>query len=207
MPDAPDLEVRHRPVQVRGRVRFETILREARALLAERGVDGFTIDDVAHRADIPVGSVYQFFPNKYAIVAELDARDTQALVDDLVAAASRFPTEDWQAETNHIIDIVAKHWAEDPSRRAVWLAMRSTAATRTVAAAHFRGLATLLEPIIAELTPHLAPERRATVAEVIVEVAQSMLHFSVSDGEPRPAMVEELKRMLRAYLRAVALDV
>ncbi|MCU0282741.1 MAG: TetR family transcriptional regulator [Candidatus Nanopelagicales bacterium] len=206
MPDVPDLEVRHRPVQVRGRVRFEAILREARALLAERGVDGFTIDDVAHRADIPVGSVYQFFPNKYAIVAELDARDTQALVEDLEAAASRFPTEDWQAETNHIIDIVAKHWAEDPSRRAVWLAMRSTAATRTAAAAHFQRLAMLLEPIVAELTPHLSAERRRTVAEVIVEVGQSMLHFSVSDGQPRPAMVAELKRMLRAYLRAVALD-
>ncbi|MCU0300051.1 MAG: TetR family transcriptional regulator [Candidatus Nanopelagicales bacterium] len=206
MTDAPDLEVRHRPVQARGRVRFEAILRAARDLLAERGVEGFTIDDVAVRADIPVGSVYQFFPNKFAIVAELDARDTQALVDDLVAAATRFPTEDWQAETNHIIDIVAKHWAEDPSRRAVWLAMRSTAVTRTAAAAHFRQLAALLEPIVAELTPHLPVERRLMVAEVIVEVSQSLLHFSVSDGQPRPAMVEELKRMLRAYLRAVALD-
>jgi AcrR family transcriptional regulator len=206
MNDAPDLEVRHRPVQERGRVRFDAILRAARGLLAERGIEGFTIDDVALRARIPVGSVYQFFPNKFAIVAELDARDTQALVDDLLAAATRFPTEDWQVETNHIIDIVAKHWAEDPSRRAVWLAMRSTAVTRTAAAAHFRQLAALLEPIVAELTPHLPAERRRMVAEVIVEVSQSLLHFSVSDGQPRPAMVEELKRMLRAYLRAVALD-
>ncbi|MDH3958355.1 MAG: TetR/AcrR family transcriptional regulator, partial [Actinomycetota bacterium] len=84
---SPDLTVRHRPVQERGRVRFDAILTAARELLAESGVEGFTIDDVATRAGIPVGSVYQFFPNKFAIVAELDARDTEALIDDLTARA------------------------------------------------------------------------------------------------------------------------
>ncbi len=204
--EAPDLTIRHRPVQQRGRIRFEAILSAARSLLAERGVEGFTIDDVAQQAGIPVGSVYQYFPNKFAIVVELDARDTRALVDDLVASASRFPTRDWQSETNHLIDLVAKHWVEDPSRRAVWLAMRSTAATRTVAAEHFRALVSTLLPIIAELTPNQSAQQRQTIAEVVVEMCQSLLHFSVSDGEPRPATVEELKRMLRAYLRAVALD-
>jgi hypothetical protein len=43
-----------------------------------------------------------------------------------------------------------------------------------------------------------------TICEVVVEMSQSLLHFSVSDGEPNPATVRELKRMLRAYLRAVA---
>ena len=44
---SPDLTVRHRPVQERGRVRFDAILTAARELLAESGVEGFTIDDVA----------------------------------------------------------------------------------------------------------------------------------------------------------------
>ena len=43
-----------------------------------------------------------------------------------------------------------------------------------------------------------------TICEVVVEMSQSLLHFSVSDGEPNRATVRELKRMLRAYLRAVA---
>jgi len=85
----PDLEVRHRPVQERGRVRFDAILSAARELLAEGGLEGFTIEDVAAHAEIPVGSVYQFFPNKFAIVAELDSRDTEALIDDLMASSSR----------------------------------------------------------------------------------------------------------------------
>ena len=63
----------------------------------------------------------------------------------------------------------------------------------------------MLLPIIRELTMGLAEAERVTVTEVVVEMCQSLLHFSVSGGEPNPATVRELKRMLRAYLRAVAL--
>jgi AcrR family transcriptional regulator len=201
-----DLRVRHRPVQERGRVRFDSILAAARALLLDGGLEGFTVEDVAETAAIPVGSVYQFFPNKYAIVAELDARDTFRLIDDLVANADRFTPDDWQDATNDLIDVVARHWVDDPSRRAVWLAMRSTAATRSLAAEHTRAIVATLLPMIGQLTAGRDPEQQVTITEVVVEMAQSLLHFSVSDGRPHPGTVTELKRALRAYLRAVALD-
>ena len=200
----PDLEVRHRPVQERGRVRFDAILSAARELLAKGGLEGFTIEDVAARAEIPVGSLYQFFPNKFAIVAELDSRDTEALIDDLMASSSRLLGDDWQAETNDLIDLVAAHWVDDPTRRAVWLAMRSTAATRSLAAEHSRALVNTLLPMIQGLTEDQPLEEQVTICEVVVEMSQSLLHFSVSDGEPNPATVRELKRMLRAYLRVVS---
>ena len=185
-------------------MRFDAILTAARDLLAEGGLEGFTIDDVAMRAGIPVGSVYQFFPNKFAIVAELDAIDTAALIDDLAASAERFTLGDWQSETNALIDLVAAHWVDDPTRRAVWLAMRSTAATRSLAAEHSRTLVTTLLPMIQLLSPGRTLDEQVTICEVVVEMSQSLLHFSVSDGKPNPATVRELKRMLRAYLRAVA---
>lgn len=202
----PDLRVRHRPVRERGRIRFEAILTAARELLAERGVEGFRIEDVAQRAGIPIGSVYQYFPNKFAVVVELDAQDTAALVEDVLSAAVRFPADDWQRETDHLIDLISEHWAADPSRSAVWVAMRSNAATRSLAAEHSRALVSTLVPIVSELNPHLRAEAHVTIAEVVVEMCQSLLHFSVADGRPNPATVRELKRMLRAYLRAVALD-
>ena len=54
------------------------------------------------------------------------------------------------------------------------------------------------------LTEDQTLEEQVTICEVVVEMSQSLLHFSVSDGEPNPATVRELKRMLRAYLRAVS---
>jgi len=201
-----DLHVRHRPVQERGRIRFESILTSARTLLLARGLEGFTIEDVADNAGIPVGSVYQFFPNKFAIVAELDAQDSALLIDDLIANPDRFTPDDWQPALNDLIDLVARHWVEDPSRRAVWMAMRSTAATRTLAREHTRAIVTVLLPVIGQLAGHRTPEQQATVTEVVVETAQALLHYSVVEGESNPAIVTELKRMLRAYLRAIGRD-
>ena len=209
---SPDLSVRRRPVQQRGIARFDSILAAARVLLTSEGVEGFTIEDVAATAGIPIGSVYQYFPNKFAIVAELDALDTEALIDDVLASASRFPAHDWQRETDRLIDLIAAHWVDDPSRRAVWLAMRSTAATRVLADDRQQHGDQRAGVRVGELAGGLDDESRTIVTEVVVEMSQALLHLSVSRSgssvgdQPDPATVHELKRMLRAYLRAVALD-
>ena len=65
------LELRHRPIQRRGIERFEAILAAARSVLADQGYEHFTIEDVATRAAVPVGSVYQYFPNKAAILVAM----------------------------------------------------------------------------------------------------------------------------------------
>ena len=129
--EAPDLAVRRRPVQQRGIARFDTILIAARVLLASEGVEGFTIEDVAARAGIPIGSVYQYFPNKFAIVAELDARDTEALIGESGLAlhtrrtsgpvrTGTFPTSllkrDWAVTCTRNGCETLRSLATDPSR-------------------------------------------------------------------------------------------
>lgn len=205
-PDTIDLAVRHRPVLDRGQVRFDLILRTGREILLEAGVDALSCEDVAERAGIPVGSVYQFFPNKYAIVAELAEEDTSILERALGLYTEVFPATDWQQQVDRLIDHLASQWRNDPSRRVVWLAMQSIAPTRALAAQHSARLTRSVTLLLTPLTADLHPRRRATVAEVVVEMCHSLLHFSVHDGQPHPATVRELKRALRSYLRAVALD-
>lgn len=200
-----DLALRHRPVLERGRRRFEVILRSGREVLLRDGVDALSCVDVADHAGIPVGSVYQFFPNKYALVAELAEEDTVALEASLDRYATNFPAEDWQRAVDGLIDHLANEWRDDPSRRAVWLAMQSTGPTRALAAKHSRRVTSHVAALLEPLTVGMPAARRTTVAEVVVEMCHSLLHFSVHDGQPHPAPVRELKRALRSYLRAVAL--
>lgn len=200
-----DLELRRRPVQERGRRRFAQILDAGRSQLATVGVDGFTLEHVAEAAEVPIGSVYQFFPNKYALVAELAEEDTVALEASLDRYATDFPAEDWQRAVDGLIDHLAKEWRDDPSRRAVWLAMQSTGPTRARAAQHSRRITAHVAALLEPLTAGMPADRRTTVAEVVVEMCHSLLHFSVHDGQPHPGTVGELKRALRSYLRAVAL--
>jgi AcrR family transcriptional regulator len=62
------------PKQERGRRRVELILNAAAEVFAEIGYEATTTIKIAERAKISVGSLYQFFPNKDAIVRALVER-------------------------------------------------------------------------------------------------------------------------------------
>ena len=176
----PDLGLRRRPVQERGRTRFDLILRTGRAQLAEVGIDGFTFDGLASAAAIPIGSIYQYFPNKHSLVCELSAQDTDAIVEALRRSAEQFPSDDWQADVDRLIDQLADLWRSDPGRRHVWLAMQSTAPTRSLAA-----------------------EQTALIADQIVPPARAIL-IEQQHGIPRRVDAGVEPRRLQIHQRREA---
>ena len=83
------LKPRKQPQQERSRRMQARILQAAVRVLAEEGALGFTTTAVADEAGISVGSLYQYFPNKHALVLALhhDAIErgwehVQAILDD-----------------------------------------------------------------------------------------------------------------------------
>lgn len=198
---APEiLEPRRRPTQERSQKKFDRLLEVSRELLLEVGFESFTCEEVAHRAEVPIGTLYQFFANKYVIVCELDRVDTDAVRAEVAKFAAQIPSLDWLKLLNKLLDHVAALWRTDPSRRAVWHAVQSTPATRATAALYERELAADIARVLAPLTPGVPRQRRRIMAEVIVHVAYSMLNFSIRDGQEHREAVIELKRLLAAYL-------
>lgn len=85
-PPAPDALAWNEPKQARSRQRFALILDAAAALIAQHGVDNVTTNHIAERAGVSIGSLYQFFPSKEAIIAALLDRYLQTMT-------TVFPTE------------------------------------------------------------------------------------------------------------------
>jgi AcrR family transcriptional regulator len=71
MSDTGKLTPRTEPVQKRALERREAILQVTALLLEEVGQDDLTTILVAKRAGISVGTLYHYFPNKYAILQAL----------------------------------------------------------------------------------------------------------------------------------------
>lgn len=95
-----DIKLRRPPKQQRSRGRVEEILAAARKLIGEKGIDAVKMREIAALAGGPISSVYQYFPNKSAILAtlfeqwsdEMDARVKERLdevesINALMAAA------------------------------------------------------------------------------------------------------------------------
>ncbi len=68
------LKPRKTPSQERARATVEAILEAGAYILVRDGWEKFTTNSVAERAGVNIASLYQYFPNKESIVAELQRR-------------------------------------------------------------------------------------------------------------------------------------
>lgn len=196
---------RRRPAQARSRERFERIVLAARAVLVDVGFESFTFDEVAHRAGVPIGTLYQFFANKYVLICELDRQDTATSLAEIERFSRLVPAPQWPDVLDEFIDHLARMWREDPSRRAVWHAIQSTPATRATAADTELQLLEPLSEILRPLATEHSDAQRIELARFLIHTVVSLLNYAISgDPDKFDSVVMELKRMLISYLFAAA---
>jgi AcrR family transcriptional regulator len=87
------LKPRKTPAQDRSKATVEAIMQASTYILTEVGWSGLTTNAIADRAGVNIGSLYQFFPNKEAIIAELERRHVDATRKDLRKAFEALPAE------------------------------------------------------------------------------------------------------------------
>ncbi|WP_417067154.1 TetR family transcriptional regulator [Niveibacterium terrae] len=73
----PRISSRKQPKQARSNALVSSILEAALQVLAKEGAPRFTTSRVAERAGVSVGSIYQYFPNKAAILFRLQSEEWQ----------------------------------------------------------------------------------------------------------------------------------
>lgn len=95
-PQNPPISSRKQPKQARSTELVSAILEAAAQVLAKEGAARFTTARVAERAGVSVGSVYQYFPNKAAILFRLQSdewRQTSGMLAETLADDGRPPLE------------------------------------------------------------------------------------------------------------------
>jgi AcrR family transcriptional regulator len=92
-----------RPMRADARRNYERLLQAARAVLAERGSEA-SMEEIARRADVGVGTLYRHFPRRIDLVEAVYRED----VDGLVALARTVneTAEPWQALVEWLVGFV-----------------------------------------------------------------------------------------------------
>jgi AcrR family transcriptional regulator len=108
------LTPRRRPKQSRSRDTVEAILTASQQILLASGLQGFNTNAVANRAGVSIGSLYQFFPGKEAILATLVRDMRRDMLADLIAAQQSSNADDLAEQIGAMIDASLKHHLRAP---------------------------------------------------------------------------------------------
>ena len=102
--------LRRAPVQERSAARVHRMLDACAEILDEVGYEGLTTTLLAERARVAIGSVYQFFPDKRAVVQALAQRNLHRYLARVNAVLAERRVTDWWSIVDTAIDeYVAMH--------------------------------------------------------------------------------------------------
>lgn len=196
------LTPRRRPSQERSRDRVERILDATSALLDGTPVDKITTAAIAEKAEIPIGSVYQYFPNKLAVLAEL-TRQVMEQVDLKTASliAEDFGVLPWDQAIDRAIDATMEGYAAQPGYLQLLLSIRPTPEFRAITDESNERVAAMLafHPALQAVIP---VDRIQLVTRAAIQAANSLQDWALSEDDPelRNRIIIEMKTLLKGYL-------
>jgi AcrR family transcriptional regulator len=212
---SPQLRPRKVPRQQRALETRARILDAARAVFEEHGYARGTTNRIAEAAGLSVGSFYQYFPNKDAILVELvDAHidaGTEAVTAAMVGAgvgpttgraAGCHPSLD--ALVRPVVDAMVRLHATDASLHRVLFeeAPRPPEQLARLRALE-RDLTDLLAGVLADHPEVRTPDPRVA-ARLVIDVIESLVHRIATDtgsGIAPDVLADEITHMVVAYLR------
>jgi len=192
------LAPRRQPQQARSRERVERILKATARLVERGGVAAVNTNAIAKQARLPVGTLYQFFPNREAVLKALMQAQLEAF--DAALWPLLAPSEDEQplgAQVDRIIDALAKAYVRVPGLATLLRSMKSEPVLEAMSVANNERIALVLAELVRRRVPAVSKRRAKAIATAAVEAGDGVMMMWLKTRDR--ALLAELKAMLRAY--------
>lgn len=191
--------------QKRSRRTVEALLGATARILVREGFDKASTNRIAEVAGVSVGSLYQYFPSKEALVAALIDRHNQEVmrsVQDELAEAANYPME--QAVRKLVAAAVKAHRIDPKLHRVITEQIPRVGRLEKVETfnrenyALFRAYLESRRDEIRAVDLGLATFVCVTSIEALTHTA--VLHQKLVSGEATEALIDEATRLVVGYL-------
>lgn len=183
--------------QQRSRDRLERILSVASALIAAKGSDSMRMSEVADLAGISIGSLYQYVPDKSAIIRALAERynaDSRKCIEGALAGV-----RDLAGLCEAFASLVDQYYGlflAEPVMRDIWSGMQADKELMAIELAESRECSALLAAAMKRTHPSADPEKIAASAFLIWQLGEATMRLAISvERREGDALVDAFKRM------------
>ncbi|SFB09285.1 transcriptional regulator, TetR family [Rhizobium sp. NFR07] len=192
--------LRRVPKQERSRERIGEILKVAKELIGKKGIDAVTMKEIAALSGGPIASVYQYFPNKSAIIAmlyELYVEDVRELIAGHV---SRIETaEDALRATDDLFDMYYQRMREEPSTQDLLNAIQADKALADLDIAETRAQAEGFFQVTQHFVAEALRESYAQTLFVMFHMAGATLRLALMVPEEAAQISAQFKSIVRTH--------
>jgi len=197
------LSPRKEPRQSRSQATVTAILDATARILIERGFAAASTNAVAERAGVSVGSLYQYFPNKEALIAALHARHDEQMMAVIQRALTKAMDATLDDALSGLIEATVEAHRVDADLHRVLEEQHDDLDNDTM---HQEYLGVMEERIVKLLARHrgqiTAPDLKLA-AFMLLNAAHGLIHAVVLQrpkGVSLKAATHEIVRMMKAYL-------
>lgn len=193
--------------QARGNVRRALLVTAGKSLLAENSIESISLADVAKEADIPLGSVYHFFPKINNLLAEIARQFGEDILEAVFKPLTLEADDNWPVLIRKCVDRAVKLYKENIAYQQLMISGKTPAEIKL---SDRENDAVIGQQVAALLDKHFELGDLTNKDQVffhVVEIIDLMLMLSVNKhGEITDTMTEEAKRAAIAYLKCYLPD-
>lgn len=195
---AKALAPRRIPTQKRSRERFERMLDVATRLITEKGLDAVHMSEIADQAEVSIGSLYQYFPDKAAIVYTLAERYNEQGRECVKAALAGIGTQEELHEALlGTVDGYYQMFLAEPAMRDIWRATQGDKALQALDSEDCKTHAQTLTDAMEPVWPTMNRGDRDTLAALVMEqLASAVRHAVIQDRACGDRSIAMFKRLL-----------
>ena len=193
-----------KPVQERSRERVEKVLAAAEQLLLEAGPEHTSIPEIARTSGVPRASIYQFFPNKYALFLAIGDIHLQAVVNVIREVSEQRQADEPLAQLiRRAVQAVAEYYNRHPVAGTLILGGPMSRNAYLSQEMTVQDIGVQVRAILATHWPQLSFPQQPDVITLGVELAFAcMKHGYYTDGRISQDVMEEAAVATECYLSA-----
>lgn len=196
--------LRRRPKQERSKETVEAILDATARVLVREGYDKANTNRIARVAGVSIGSLYQYFPNKEALVAAVARRHLEEIKSVMGLKFREVANAPLPVAARELVRAMIRLHAVDPELHRALARLGPRAARREQGDSLDPQMIGMVRSFLAKHEGEIRPENLDLAALVVAQTVESLTHAAVLEWpqhlKDEQQLVDEVSAAVLGYL-------